>query len=101
MGFHPIGINGGPSRALVQVVRDLAEWLRPTTVGNKTMMMLILKKLKGDKSGASAAEYALIVAVLGGFVVAGSTLFGKSLQSALTTTGSVLTSQASAGNGTP
>ena len=69
-------------------------------MGNKTMMTF-LKTLKGDKSGASAAEYALIAAVLGGFVVAGATLFGGSLQGALTTTGSVLTSQASAGNGTP
>jgi pilus assembly protein Flp/PilA len=96
VGFHPIGINGGPSRTLVQNVRDLARRLRPTTVGNKTMMK-ILNALKGNKSGASAAEYALIVAVLGGFVVAGATLFGGSLQSALTTTGSVLTSQAAAG----
>ncbi|WP_310498710.1 Flp family type IVb pilin [Sandarakinorhabdus sp.] len=53
--------------------------------------------LKGDKSGASAAEYALIVAVLGGFVVAGATLFGGSLKGALDTTGKDLTAEATAG----
>lgn len=46
-------------------------------------MMKILKNLKGNKSGASAAEYALIVAVLGGFVVAGATTFGSALDSSL------------------
>ncbi len=101
MGFHPIGINGGPSRTFVQSVRDLAkkaDGKRPgaNNSGKKTMMK-ILNALKGNKSGASAAEYALIVAVLGGFVVVGATSFGGSLQSALTTTGSVLTSQATAG----
>lgn len=47
-------------------------------------MMKILNSLKGNKSGASAAEYALIVAVLGGFVVLGATTFGTSLEAALT-----------------
>ncbi len=32
-------------------------------------MMKLLKKIKMDKSGASAAEYALMVAVMGGVVV--------------------------------
>ena len=57
-------------------------------------MMKILKNLKGNKSGASAAEYALIVAVLGGFVVLGATAFGGSLETAMTTTGSDLEAQA-------
>ncbi|WP_156256141.1 Flp family type IVb pilin [Sandarakinorhabdus oryzae] len=61
-------------------------------------MMKILNALKGNKSGASAAEYALIVAVLGGFVVAGATLFGGSLQTALGTTGNLLEAKASAAN---
>ncbi|WP_310498711.1 Flp family type IVb pilin [Sandarakinorhabdus sp.] len=60
-------------------------------------MMKFLKSLKGDKSGASAAEYALIVAVLGGFVVAGATLFGGSLSGALDTTGKDLAAEATAG----
>lgn len=53
-------------------------------------MMKILNSLKGNKSGASAAEYALIVAVLGGFVVVGATLFGNSLQAALTSSATEL-----------
>lgn len=57
-------------------------------------MMKILNALKGNKSGASAAEYALIVAVLGGFVVLGATAFGGSLRDAMTTTGTDLTSKA-------
>ncbi|WP_017668123.1 hypothetical protein [Sandarakinorhabdus sp. AAP62] len=60
-------------------------------------MMKILNALKGNKSGASAAEYALIVAVLGGFVVLGATAFGGSLQGALTTSGGELEAQATAG----
>jgi pilus assembly protein Flp/PilA len=60
-------------------------------------MMKILKTLKGNKSGASAAEYALIVAVLGGFVVLGATAFGESLQSALDVSGGELEAQASTG----
>lgn len=59
-------------------------------------MMKILNSLKGNKSGASAAEYALIVAVLGGFVVLGATAFGGSLETAMTTTGNDLTSTATA-----
>ena len=58
-------------------------------------MMKILKALKGNKSGASAAEYALIVAVLGGFVVVGATNFGTSLQGAMTDTGTALDAEAS------
>ncbi|MEI6486189.1 MAG: Flp family type IVb pilin [Sphingomonadales bacterium] len=60
-------------------------------------MMKILNSLKGNKSGASAAEYALIVAVLGGFVVVGATTFGTSLNTALTSTGGQLTTQATTG----
>lgn len=98
MGFHPIGINGGPSRALVQTVRDLARTASANNSGKNTMMK-ILNSLKGNKSGASAAEYALIVAVLGGFVVLGATQFGGSLQSALNVSGTELNSQATAGAG--
>ena len=39
-------------------------------------MMKILRNLKTNKSGASAAEYALMVAVMGGLVVAGVTALG-------------------------
>lgn len=58
-------------------------------------MMKILNTLKGNKSGASAAEYALIVAVLGGFVVLGATAFGSSLEGALGASGTELEAQAS------
>ena len=71
---------------------DLARWAPASTVGRKTMMN-ILNKLKGNKSGASAAEYALIVAVLGGFVVAGSVAFGGSLKTAMTSSGTQLTTE--------
>ncbi len=60
-------------------------------------MIKLLRNLKKDTSGASAAEYALIVAVLGGFVVAGAGLFGTSLSAALGTTGTALQTQATAG----
>ena len=59
-------------------------------------MMKILNALKGNKSGASAAEYALIVAVLGGFVVAGSVAFGGSLKTAMTASGTQLTTEQAA-----
>ena len=53
-------------------------------------MMKILKSIKNSKSGASAAEYALIVAVLGGLVVAGTLAFGGSLNRSLSKAGSEL-----------
>ncbi len=57
-------------------------------------MMKLLRNLKKDESGASAAEYALIVAVLGGFVVAGALAFGGSLSGAMTNTGLALEGEA-------
>lgn len=53
-------------------------------------MLKILNSLKKSKSGASAAEYALIVAVLGGFVVGGATLFGEGLRDAMDDSGDAL-----------
>lgn len=53
-------------------------------------MMKILKNLKLNKSGASAAEYALIVAVLGGLVVTGATSFGDELNGVLTDAGTAM-----------
>ncbi len=57
-------------------------------------MMKILNNLKNNKSGASAAEYALIVAVLGGFVVGGASLFGQSLTNTMSQTGTAVDAQA-------
>ena len=54
-------------------------------------MINLLRSLKASKSGASAAEYALILAVMGGFVVAGTLAFGTSLKSSLTASGTQMT----------
>ena len=53
-------------------------------------MMKLLRSIKTNNSGASAAEYALIVAVMGGLVVAGAVAFGGSLKTGMTTTGKAL-----------
>ncbi|MFZ4688889.1 MAG: Flp family type IVb pilin [Polymorphobacter sp.] len=53
-------------------------------------MMKLLRNLKTNTSGASAAEYALIVAVLGGLVVAGATYFGNSMKDSMDTSGQLL-----------
>lgn len=45
-------------------------------------MMKILKALKSNKSGASAAEYALILAVLGGITLTGAQLVGTGINNA-------------------
>ena len=54
-------------------------------------MIKLLRSLKVSKSGASAAEYALILAVMGGFVVAGTLAFGTSLKSSLGLSGTQIT----------
>jgi pilus assembly protein Flp/PilA len=61
-------------------------------------MMKLLNNLKANKEGASAAEYALIVAVLGTFVVLGANAFGGSLRTALTDSGTALETKADAFN---
>jgi pilus assembly protein Flp/PilA len=43
-----------------------------------------------DESGASAAEYVLILAILGAAIVAAMTAFGGSIASALTRAGTVI-----------
>lgn len=50
----------------------------------------IVLKLKKNNSGASAAEYALIIAILGGFVVGGTAMFGEGLNTALDNSGESL-----------
>ena len=56
-------------------------------------MMKLLRSIKTNNSGASAAEYALIVAVMGGLVVAGAIAFGGSLRDGLTKSGTAITTQ--------
>ena len=53
--------------------------------------MKLLKSLKLSTSGASAAEYALILAVLGGIIVAALTAFGGKLNTAFDSSGQALT----------
>jgi pilus assembly protein Flp/PilA len=52
-------------------------------------MSKIISFLK-DESGASAAEYVLILAVIGTGVVAGATLLGNSISSSLSTAATFL-----------
>ena len=61
-------------------------------------MMKLVRNLKKNTSGASAAEYALIVAVLGGLVVAGATFFGRGLRDGMQASGQSI--DATAGPGT-
>lgn len=49
-----------------------------------SQMKNFMQKLLGDKAGASAAEYALILAVFGGAVVAGVTVLGTSFSTTMT-----------------
>jgi pilus assembly protein Flp/PilA len=53
-------------------------------------MMNLVRNLKKNTSGASAAEYALIVAVLGGLVVAGATYFGNGLRDGMQNSGEAI-----------
>jgi pilus assembly protein Flp/PilA len=50
-------------------------------------MMKLIRGINKDTSGASAAEYALIVAVLGAAVVIGATTFGTGLKTAFSNSG--------------
>jgi pilus assembly protein Flp/PilA len=60
-------------------------------------MMNLVRNLKKNTSGASAAEYALIVAVLGGLVVAGATYFGQGLRDGMQDSGQAI--DATSGDG--
>jgi pilus assembly protein Flp/PilA len=53
-------------------------------------MSKIVSFLK-DESGASAAEYVLILAIIGGGIVAAATAFGGSISTALGKAGTALT----------
>jgi pilus assembly protein Flp/PilA len=55
-------------------------------------MKKFLQKILGDKSGASAAEYALILAVFGGAVVTGVGFLSTGFQTSMTTSAAELTS---------
>ncbi len=57
-------------------------------------MSKIIAFLK-DETGAAAAEYVLIIAVIGGLVAAGGAAFGSDLKSALSSVGDQLKTKAS------
>lgn len=46
-------------------------------------MKNLLAKFRADVSGASAAEYALILAVFGGFVVLGMNMLGSGFKASM------------------
>jgi len=54
-------------------------------------MMKLIRGIKNDKSGASAAEYALIVAIIGGGIIVAAGTFGSSISTALNNMGSKIT----------
>lgn len=43
-------------------------------------MMKLLRNIKLNKSGASAAEYALMIALIGGVIVAAATALGGNMK---------------------
>ena len=49
-------------------------------------MFKTIRALKSNKKGASAAEYALILAVLGAVIIAGLTTLGKGISNAFNKT---------------
>ena len=53
-------------------------------------MMKILRNVKLSKSGASAAEYALILAVIGGGIVVAAVALSGSISGAMNKTGTVI-----------
>lgn len=60
-------------------------------------MLKLIRNLKKNTSGASAAEYALIVAVLGGFVIAGATAFGGGLRDGMGSSGTAIAAETDGG----
>jgi pilus assembly protein Flp/PilA len=55
-------------------------------------MMKLLRTVKIGKSGASAAEYALILAVVGGGIVVAAVALSGSISTAMNTAGTHITS---------
>ncbi len=63
-------------------------------------MPTFLKAFIRDDSGAAAAEYVLLLAVLGGGIAVGALAFGTSIKDALTSKGTYLTTCAADKTGT-
>ena len=64
----------------------VANWLN-----KEFSMMKFLRKIKIGKSGASAAEYALILAVIGGGIVVAAVALSGSISGALNKTAATIT----------
>ncbi len=56
-----------------------------------TNVIKLLRGFKNDKSGASAAEYALMVALVGGAIILTATSLGTSIKGVFTTMGTAVT----------
>jgi len=54
-------------------------------------MLKFIRGIRSDKSGASAAEYALIVASVGGGIIVAAGTFGSSISTALDNFGTKIT----------
>lgn len=53
-------------------------------------MTKLIWKLKGNAEGASAAEYALIIALVGVGVIAGASILGTNINARLSATASTI-----------
>lgn len=53
-------------------------------------MKTIIRKLKASQDGASAAEYALIIALVGVGIIAGASLLGTNINDRLSATASTI-----------
>ena len=56
----------------------------PLARTGKVTTMKILKRLWADQSGASAAEYALILAIVGTLIAAAAVTLGQAISGAMT-----------------
>ena len=57
-------------------------------------MIKLLRNLKTNKSGASAAEYALLIALVGGGIIVAAGTLGSNISTVFTKTGSAITAAA-------
>ncbi len=53
-------------------------------------MIKLLRNLKTDSSGASAAEYALIIALVGVAIIAGASSLGQQINTRLSATATTI-----------
>lgn len=63
------------------------------TAGMETEGMALLKELLLDRGGASAAEYAMILAIVGTGVALAAVLLGESIAGAMNATSTCISSQ--------